>query len=196
MTASRITCDSAATHNTTRKLALRTTLLAQRQALAPEEKKIADQSLCDQVMSWWETHPVTSLGVYLPIRHEPDLADAYRQLCAHGVQLALPVVRDKAAPLDFIQWHPDDPVIRGAFGTAVPAGNTPAQPEALLLPCVGFNTQKFRLGYGGGFYDRTLSTTPRPLAIGIAYDAAHADFAGEAHDIALDCILTNQRIIP
>jgi 5,10-methenyltetrahydrofolate synthetase len=62
----------------------------------------------------------------------------------------------------------------------------------VLLPCVGFNGQRMRLGYGGGFYDRTLAAVPRPLALGVAYSCARADFAGEAHDIALDAIFTER----
>jgi 5-formyltetrahydrofolate cyclo-ligase len=64
------------------------------------------------------------------------------------------------------------------------------QPQALLIPCVGFNRQRMRLGYGGGYYDRTLAASPRPLAIGIAYRGSLATFAADPYDIALDAIIT------
>lgn len=135
------------------------------------------------------------LGVYLPIRGEPDLAPAYRQLHAAGILLALPVVREKAAPLVFIAWQPDDPVTTGTFGTTVPQGRTEVTPDALLLPCVGFNKDRFRLGYGGGFYDRTLDTIPRARTLGVAYDCTEAVFGHEPHDIALDAIVTETRVL-
>jgi 5,10-methenyltetrahydrofolate synthetase len=63
-------------------------------------------------------------------------------------------------------------------------------PQALLIPCVGFNRNKIRLGYGGGFYDRTLAPLSRPRTVGIAYSCGLAEFDGAAHDIALDAVIT------
>ncbi|MDE2430963.1 MAG: 5-formyltetrahydrofolate cyclo-ligase, partial [Burkholderiales bacterium] len=65
-------------------------------------------------------------------------------------------------------------------------------PDALLIPCVGFNAGNFRLGYGGGYYDRTLALQPRPVALGVAYQCALADFRAAEHDIALDKIFTEK----
>jgi 5,10-methenyltetrahydrofolate synthetase len=65
-----------------------------------------------------------------------------------------------------------------------------------LIPCAGFSPQRTRLGYGGGFYDRTLAVTPRPLAIGIAYQCLAASFAADPHDIALDAIITESAFLP
>ncbi len=195
MTASRIPRDVSSPHTSTRKMTLRTTLLSVRQGLDPAHKQLADHHLSHHVMAWCQTHPVHTLGVYLPIRGEPDLHVAYRQLSAAGITLALPVVREKDAPLVFVVWRPQDPVTTGAYGTTIPEGNTEIVPDALLLPCVGFNDARFRLGYGGGFYDRTLNTTPRPLAIGIAYACTQAEFAAEAHDIALNAIITEAGIV-
>ncbi len=77
------------------------------------------------------------------------------------------------------------------MGVAVPAQlRMVARPPALLVPCLGFNAQRYRLGYGGGFYDRTLEALPRPLTVGVAYAADLAQFASAAHDVALDIILT------
>jgi 5-formyltetrahydrofolate cyclo-ligase len=175
-------------------MTLRTTLLSARQGLSPAEKQRADAQLSRKIIAWCEANPVTSLGVYLPIRGEPDLDAAYRQLSAAGITLALPVVRHKNQPLVFIAWQPDDPVTTGAYGTTIPQATTEIAPAALLLPCVGFSVQRFRLGYGGGFYDRTLGTTPRPQTIGVAYDCTEAVFDSEAHDIALDSVITETRV--
>ena len=80
---------------------------------------------------------------------------------------------------------------RDQMGVAVPA-ELRFEPSAptLLVPCLGFNADRFRLGYGGGFYDRTLAQLPRPATIGIAYGCQAAQFDSDGHDIALDQVLT------
>ncbi len=170
---------------------LRDQLMARRRAITSEERAKCDAALKLHVLAWWERQPVTSVGVYWPIRGEPDLQAAYAGLAQRGVQLALPVVVRVNAPLQFAKWTPGDALVTGAMKVPVPS---PPQviihPEALLIPCVGFNRQRMRLGYGGGYYDRTLATNPRPLAIGIAYHGSLATFAADPHDIALDAIIT------
>ena len=119
------------------------------------------------------------------------MLNLYGKLTAHGVRLSLPVVVGKDQPLRFAAWSPGDVMVKDSFGVPVPEqplfGSTP---EVLLIPCVGFNSERFRLGYGGGFYDRTLAVAPRPFAIGIAYACQRVDFETREHDIALDMIIT------
>lgn len=170
---------------------LRRALLARRGTIADLVRTQYDAALCAHVIAWWNRHPVRNLGVYWRIGGEPDLQAAYSELAKRGVQLALPVVADAAAPLKFARWTPGDALVAGAMKVPEPAPpQIPAYPEALLIPCVGFNLQRFRLGYGGGFYDRTLAATPHPLAIGIAYSSTLATFTTAPHDIALDLIIT------
>ncbi len=150
-----------------------------------------DAAIGAQIIAWWTTHPVQSLGVYWPIRDEPDLRPAYAELANRGVKLALPVAAARDAPLSFAPWIPGDAMVKDALGVSIPASSVPSmQPEALLIPCVGFNAARIRLGYGGGFYDRTLAAAPRPLAIGIAYSYAAAEFDADPHDVGLDLIIT------
>lgn len=131
------------------------------------------------------------MGVYWPIRGEPDLRDAYAALSAQGIALALPVTVEKNAPLRFAAWKPGDVTARDAMGIAIPEAAAPfVEPDVLLIPCVGFNSTRVRLGYGGGFYDRTLAKVPRPRTVGVAYALGLAQFEAEPHDIALDAILT------
>lgn len=173
------------------KQQLRNQLLAQRRNLSPELRATYDTALCENVLAWWETQQVSQLGVYWPIRGEPDLQIAYAELTRRGVQLALPIVVAPDTPLQFAKWAPGDALITGAMNVPVPAAPPVfIQPEALLIPCVGFNSQGARLGYGGGFYDRTLASKPHPIAIGIAYQCVFADFPADEHDIPLDAILT------
>lgn len=173
------------------KTTLRRTLLAARRAIATDLRSQWDAAIGTQVLAWLAAHPVQTLGVYWPIRGEPDLRTTYAALAAHGVQLALPVVIGKDTALAFAAWTPGDAMTQDSFGVAIPASaGTGVRPDALLIPCVGFNTQRIRLGYGGGMYDRTLALAPRPLTVGIAYACAQTTFDAEPHDIALDAIIT------
>jgi 5-formyltetrahydrofolate cyclo-ligase len=175
------------------KATLRRMLLAERAILNKETRTHWDDAICKGIMTWWQRRPSKTIGVYWPIRGEPDLHLVYRDLALRGVQLALPMVSDKDGPLRFLAWQPGDPLTKDAMGVSIPANtNSIVKPDVLLIPCVGFNAAGFRLGYGGGFYDRTLSEPNRPFTIGIAYSFGRVDFDNETHDIALDMILTEE----
>ena len=118
------------------------------------------------------------------------VAPHVRALAARGVHLCLPVVVDKDSALEFRAWRPGDPLEKDGMGTLVPpAGTTVVQPQALLIPCLGVNAAGCRLGYGGGFYDRTLAASPRPLAVGVCHGFGRVEFEAQAHDIALDSVI-------
>lgn len=173
------------------KAALRQRMLTARKAVGTAQRFQWDGALCEQLLAWWSAHPVATLGVYRPMQEEPDLGHAYTVLVARGVQLALPLVVARDAALEFAAWLPDEAVVKDDLGLTVPAVvRRVTRPQALLIPCLAYNAGNFRLGYGGGFYDRTLAIAPRPLAIGIAYSFSRANFATEPHDIGLDCVLT------
>lgn len=175
------------------KSAMRAELLARRRARDDAARARADAAIAARVLHWCAAAGVASLGVYHPIRREPDLLSAYNALNAQGVHLSLPVVIERDAPLAFRRWVPGDVLEKDALGTLTPAATAEVvRPQALLVPCLGFTAQRYRLGYGGGFYDRTLAGTPRPLAVGVCDASGLVEFAGEAHDIALDLVLTDQ----
>ncbi|GIZ50803.1 5-formyltetrahydrofolate cyclo-ligase [Noviherbaspirillum aridicola] len=173
------------------KAALRTRLLAQRQAIPAEVRHAMDARIGAGLLAWWNRHRFGSLGVFWPIRGEPDLHSVYAQLARQGVRLALPTVAGRQSPLVFVAWEPGAPTVRDAYGVQVPAAGETVAPQALLVPCVGFNDAGFRLGYGGGFYDRTLAASPRPATAGIAYAFSRVPFAADGFDIALDTIITD-----
>ncbi|MBV8634609.1 MAG: 5-formyltetrahydrofolate cyclo-ligase, partial [Burkholderiaceae bacterium] len=144
---------------------LRRVLLTQRQALTPEQRSAHDAALGERLLRWSEQQSLSCLGVYWPIRGEPDLRDAYAELARRGLHLALPVMTGRDAPLAFAAWAPGDALEEGAMKVPIPkAPQRFVTPDALLIPCVGFNQARLRLGYGGGFYDRTLANEPRPKA--------------------------------
>lgn len=180
----------------TAKAALRPALLALRRALDADLIARWDAAIGARILDWCRAGAIGELGVYWPLAGEPDLRSAYAELAARGVRLALPVVLEKAAPLAFSAWTPGEPMVKDGMGVAVPAQlRLGARPAALLVPCLGFNAARLRLGYGGGFYDRTLEATPRPATLGVAYSCLAARFDGDAHDIALDAIVTEEGMV-
>jgi 5-formyltetrahydrofolate cyclo-ligase len=173
------------------KAVLRGTLLSRRRAIGAAMRSAWDADLCAHVLAWCRTSQAPLLGVYWPLRGEPDLHPAYAALAGSGLALALPVVLQADAPLAFAAWTPGEAMVKDSMGVAVPAQlRLVEQPPALLVPCLGFNADGFRLGYGGGYYDRTLAARPRPYAVGIAYSCLAAHFASAPHDVALDRIIT------
>lgn len=175
---------------TTTRSALRGRLLECRNALDQSQKNAADATIRQRIVAYCSSMRLTLIGGYWAIQNEPDLQSVYLDLAATGVQLALPVVIDRDAPLRFARWTPGDALAVGIFGVPVPATSIWVQPQALLVPCLGVSATRIRLGYGGGFYDRTLATAPRPTTIGIAYACAIAEFEPGPHDVALDRIIT------
>lgn len=170
---------------------LRKELLGTRRGLDAATRAQWDADICRHIAEWWHTARVPALGVYWPLRDEPDLHPAYAELARLGVQLLLPVVLKKDAALDFARWQIGEPLVQDAMGIAVPAKlRFEPYPPALLVPCLGFNSAGFRLGYGGGFYDRTLEKEPRPATVGIAYSCLEAEFGNDGHDVPLDRIIT------
>ncbi|WP_432240013.1 5-formyltetrahydrofolate cyclo-ligase [Herbaspirillum robiniae] len=175
------------------KNALRADLLARRKALDTKGKAVSDELIGRRLLEWCAAHAIASLGVYHPIRNEPDLLVAYNALSSLGVHLSLPVVVGKDAALEFRRWRPGDALVKDALGVMVPPPDAPVvQPQALLVPCVGYSASGLRLGYGGGFYDRTLGGAIRPLAVGVCYAFGLTEFDGEAHDAPLDLVLTDE----
>ena len=175
------------------KSALRSALKARRRAIGHAAKQAWDDRIGAQVLAWWQAHPQAMLGVYWPLAGEPDLRPAYAELAQAGVRLALPVVLARDAALGFAEWMPGEPTVNDQLGVAVPADlRMVERPPALLVPCLGFNAQGYRLGYGGGFYDRTLAAQPRPRTLGIAYACQLVEFAVDMYDVPLDRVLTEE----
>jgi 5,10-methenyltetrahydrofolate synthetase len=172
---------------------LRKRMLAQRRAIDPRDKTSWDDAIGARLLALLERLPQRDWGVYWPLKGEPDLMTAYPLLAARGVRLYLPVVVERDAPLAFAAWTPGEGMHKDSMGIAVPESlRLGYKPNLLLIPCLGWNKEKYRLGYGGGFYDRTLAQPEPPLTVGVAYACMQTSFASEAHDVALDLMITER----
>ncbi len=133
---------------------------------------------------------------YLPIGSEIDPRPAMTRLLAEGYRVCVPVVASKDAPLVFRNWTPGTTLVEGAFGAPIPADDVPATPEALIVPLLAFDRRGYRLGYGGGYYDRTLaqlSAGRRIYGIGFAYEDQGVDTVPrEETDRRLDAVVTER----
>ena len=159
--------------------------------MPPEEKAWRDKAIGERLLAWLEANPAECIGVYWPIHGEPDLTAVYRLLAERGVRLALPVVVERDAPLVFYPWRPGDKLVADAHGVMAPVERSVAvKPDLLVVPCAGFNARGYRLGYGGGYYDRTLAVEGPPRTVGIAYAMCEAEFAVDAHDMRMHAVIT------
>lgn len=138
------------------------------------------------------------LAGYMPIRSEIDPLPVMAEAAAHG-PVAVPVIQGEGQPLKFSRWSPDGPLRAGPFGAQVPQVDDFFDPEILIVPLVAFDRKGGRLGYGGGFYDRTLEqlrAQRATLAIGFAFATQQTDaLALEPTDQPLDLIVTEHEVI-
>ncbi|WP_404826962.1 5-formyltetrahydrofolate cyclo-ligase [Ferribacterium limneticum] len=127
-----------------------------------------------------------------PIKHEPDVRAVVERWTALGAIAALPVVVAEDAALAFRVWTADTPLAPDRYGIPTPMAGDFVQPDLILLPLNGFDGAGYRLGYGGGYFDRTLAVlSPRPLAVGVGFETNRLDsIRPENHDQRLDWIVT------
>jgi len=139
---------------------------------------------------------IQTVGFYWPFKGEFDARPLVRELIAAGITAALPVVVQPKMPLEFRRWIPDSAMEPGIYGIPIPAERDIVTPDLLLAPMVGFDTAGYRLGYGGGYYDRTFaSISPKPYAIGVAYELSRLEtIHPQTHDIPLDAVITEASV--
>ncbi|PTR14444.1 5-formyltetrahydrofolate cyclo-ligase [Nitrosospira sp. Nsp2] len=136
------------------------------------------------------------VGFCWPHRGEYDPRPLMDFITEGGATLALPEVVNKHEPLDFRKWWRDAPMKIGAYDIPVPDNTDPVTVRAMVIPMIGFDKQGFRLGYGSGYFDRTLvAIRPRPLAIGVAFEILRVDtLHPQPHDVPMDFIVTEAGI--
>ena len=172
----------------------RTALIGRRMARDPAERKRLSEPVIHSLRSVIDVVSFPVLGLYWPIRGEIDLREFAREHVEAGGTVGLPVVVQDAAPVEFWRWRPGVALKKGYWNIPVPPERDLVKPDMLVVPLVGFDSARYRLGYGGGFYDRTLAATvPRPRTIGIAFaDAELPTIHPQPHDIRMDVIVTEQ----
>ena len=136
------------------------------------------------------------LALCWPVKNEYDARHLATTLRGRGALTALPVVVAPKQPLAFREWHPGVALARGALDIPYPVSSPEVTPDAVLLPMNGWDGQGYRLGYGGGFFDRTLASLPKkPVTIGVAYEAARLDtIHPQPWDIAMDYVVTERGV--
>jgi 5,10-methenyltetrahydrofolate synthetase len=182
------------------KNALRKTLLKTRLHAALEPA--AEEALSRRLLDTLKFHEPACVGFYWPLPGEFDARASIAIWLAQDAhrQASLPVVTNRGEALQFHAWTPDTPMKTGHHRIPEPATQIVVTPDLLFVPCVGFDADGSRLGYGGGYYDRTLAAWPgatRPVTVGVAYEACRIDaLHREAHDIPLDLIVTEAGCYP
>lgn len=169
-------------------------LIQRRAALTPHDRRVLSENACARLEQAVDLRKYRVLGFCWPIRGEFDVRSiADRHLAAGGV-VALPVVVTKAAPLEFWRWTPGMAMQTGVWNIPIPRIREVVAPDLVIAPLVGFDRAGYRLGYGGGYFDRTLAASlPRPFAVGLGYEeSALETIHPQPHDIAMNMIVTEQ----
>jgi 5,10-methenyltetrahydrofolate synthetase len=178
------------------KKLLRRQLQAERQSLVDRHARA--MHLQEVLRVWLVSREDAAIGAYWPIKGEFDALPAlFRWSEAHeGRRIGLPVIDKATRQLSFHLWFPGCEMEEDAYGIPKPSDTPAFEPTLLLVPCVGFGPRGVRLGYGGGFYDRTLATlAPRPVTVGLAYANGFVPWLqAEAHDVPLDAVLTEDGV--
>ncbi len=136
------------------------------------------------------------IGFCWPYRNEYDARHLLALLRRQGTVTALPLVVGPGAPLEFHEWHPGVPMQPGVLGIPHPVGTARLEPDTFLIPVVGFDAQGYRLGYGGGYFDRTLAAREKPARkIALGYEALFVDtIHPQPHDIPMDFVVTERGV--
>ena len=180
------------------KAALRREAVSRRAAIAAaqSDSPVAGERLRDRFLAAITLPAQTAVSGYWPMRDEIDPRPLLRELHRRGHAIGLPVVLRKGEPLIFRSWRPGDTLLSGAFGVSLPAEDrAEIRPDVVIVPLLAFESAGHRLGYGGGYYDRTLARLRRGgravLAVGVAYAGQQVPRipTGE-HDQKLDWVVT------
>lgn len=183
---------------------------ALRRRLVEQRRNMEDRlHRCDQLQQvmriWLVDRPDTVIGAYWPIKGEFDPLPILHRWKEDGElldmpqrrRIGLPVIDKAHKTMTFHAWHPGCPMEEDAYGIPKPKDTEVLTPTLLFVPCVGYSTGGYRLGYGGGFYDRMLANLqPRPYTVGLGFTGAYVDdFEPEAHDQPLDAILNDNGVV-
>ena len=171
---------------------VRTRLIADRLAIDAIFRRQYSERIALHLLYLIEPLIERTVSFYWPFRGEPDLRPLMQTVLEGGGRCALPVVVEKRAPLVFRLWEPGRRLAPGIWNIPIPADGAEVFPDVVVAPVVGFDCAGYRLGYGGGFFDRTLASfSYRPFAIGVGYNAAAINTIYPLpHDVPMEAIVT------
>lgn len=138
------------------------------------------------------------ISAYMPIRSEIDVLPLMEKLHSLGHRICVPIIEGRGKPLSFREWTPSVEMVAGPFGAAVPAEGEWLSPDFLIVALVAFNADGYRIGYGGGYYDRSIEAARAKhptLAVGFAYAAQEGEVPTERTDQRLDAMVTEKGVI-
>lgn len=169
-------------------------LIAQRTGIAAEDRSAWSERISRALEAALEPHAGRLIGFYWPFRGEYDPRGVLTAMRERGSHLALPVIVERGQPLVFRAWSPGSLMVQGTWKIPMPESGDAVFPDLLVVPLVGFDRQGYRLGYGGGFYDRTIAAMPeRPRTIGVGFELGRLDtIYPQPHDIPLERIITER----
>ncbi len=176
--------------------AQRAELLARRQAASPLDRKAWSEAITKLLVDGFPILQRMVVGFCWPYKAEFDARFLIRDLREAGARAALPAVVAPKKPLEFREWWPGVKMTPGVFELPVPDDTPVVVPDALLIPCVGFGEHGDRLGYGGGFFDRTLAAIePQPIKIGVGFELSRIPtIFPQPYDILMDFVVTEKGI--
>ena len=195
---------------------IRTRQRAARAAMSDAQRQRDGEAICARLARWMDaivsTNPDAAgsrrrptVAGFWPLAGEPDLTATLRALDAQGIPIVLPVMTGPGLPLEFHRWRQDEALLPGPFGVMQPVRGEPLVPDIILVPTLGYTRKADRIGYGAGFYDRTLAAMQNaghpPLAIGIGWREGLIDnevdaYEPQPHDVPLSAILTPDGWLP
>ncbi len=175
----------------------RARLIARRMAMDEAAHAAASDAITEAFLARFDPATLGLVGGYWPIRREYDCRALLRRVVDAGGETALPMTPGPRDPLQFRPWTPDTEMATGRWDIPHPAAGAAVRPEVLLIPLVGFDARGYRLGYGGGFYDRTLAAPPqRPLTVGLGFEIGRLpSIRPGPHDIPMDVIITEAGVV-
>jgi 5,10-methenyltetrahydrofolate synthetase len=174
----------------------RAELLAKREAVPVDVRRGWNERVTRFLIDGFGALERCVIGFCWPYRAECDARFFVHHLRQRGATAALPAVVEKKGPLQFREWWPGVTMAPGVFDLPVPQGTRVLLPDALLIPPVGFGPRGYRLGYGGGYFDRTLAAmAPQPIKIAVAFEVSRmSTIYPQPHDVPMDFIVTERGV--
>lgn len=174
----------------------RAVLIERRAGVPDAERKRWNDAITEHLIAGCDVPSEAIVGFCWPYKGEFDARFAIRRWRDEGASAALPEVVEKKGPLRFSRWWPGAPMRAGVYDIPVPDGTEQVLPDIAVVPMNGYDERGYRLGYGGGYFDRTLAALDRRIvAIGVSYDALRlATIHPQQHDIPMDFVVTESGI--